>query len=314
VTRAEAEALLAAAEARAEAATPGPWTLHANELLRQQGEVLCRGGRFVRWAGQPDQGELEPHEERVLLRLNMNFEPRGDAAFIAHARTDVPALVRLAREHMADIALQADALLRWREMTGCDTPVAAREQMARADAAERRADEEDRAHEKTIAQRDHFEGEIGRLAERIGCEQEWSNMHAHACCIDDAIDALEIRAANAEERAEAAETLGRGALAGLQMTEQERDGWRTRAEAAEALLGPVQEAARAWLQWDAVSHGDDCAHRHCEGECEDDPEACEEPNEACTCSRAAEDRLRDALRAALATVADPGEDAGGAGS
>jgi hypothetical protein len=59
-------------------------------------------------------------------------------------------------------------------------------------------EDEDRANAQTIAQRDYYEEQIARLAERVGCEVEWSNLHAHACCIDDAIDALEKRAESAE--------------------------------------------------------------------------------------------------------------------
>jgi hypothetical protein len=136
---AKAEALLAAAEARAEAATPGPWLSPSADVRWDHPRLCGYDSRANHRTG--DYYATGPRTETVK-------QAEVDADFIAHARTDVPALVALAREQMA--------------------------------------------------------------------------------------------------RADAAETLGRGALAGLQMTEQERDGWRARAKAAEALLGPVQEAARAY--------------------------------------------------------------------
>jgi len=63
-------------EARANAATPGPWTFLPDQRLERRGL-----------------GILGPSFERVALMP----EPAGahpvDALFVAHARTDVPALV-----------------------------------------------------------------------------------------------------------------------------------------------------------------------------------------------------------------------------
>lgn len=86
---------LSAIEARAHAATPGPWRHGTLEKYH----VFCTG---TGWA-VPD--------ERVLLRMNHHFSPDMDARFIAHARTDVPALcaeLRTTRERLAT----AEALLR----------------------------------------------------------------------------------------------------------------------------------------------------------------------------------------------------------
>jgi hypothetical protein len=114
-------------------------------------------------------------------------------------------------------------------------------------AAEARADAAERGSEQTIAQRDYFEDQIGRLAARVGCEEEWTNLHAHACCIDDGIAAL-------ERRAEAAE-----------------------AEAARlrALLGPVQEAARLFFDLEAArARIQNLRARGCDGQADDAEEAC----------------------------------------
>lgn len=55
-------------------------------------------------------------------------------------------------------------------------------------------DTDDRAHAHTMAQRDEALERIGDIAVRLGCEEEWSNVHSHAHCIEEAIVALEKRA------------------------------------------------------------------------------------------------------------------------
>lgn len=62
---------LAAIRARVEAATPGPWEVHKSDVIR----VLP----------DPTTGEPEPH----LVAQSWPV----DASFIAHARTDIPALL-----------------------------------------------------------------------------------------------------------------------------------------------------------------------------------------------------------------------------
>ncbi len=57
-----------------------------------------------------------------------------------------------------------------------------------------RADVEDAAHAKTMAERDYYADEVARIAALVGCEEEWSNLHAHATCIDEGIAALDGKA------------------------------------------------------------------------------------------------------------------------
>lgn len=74
-------------EARAAAATPGPWRPGTSE----KGSVFS-----------PFALALEgPNGERNLLRLNPNFRVVEDAVFIAAARADVPALVAEVRRLLA---------------------------------------------------------------------------------------------------------------------------------------------------------------------------------------------------------------------
>jgi hypothetical protein len=167
----ETRALLAAVEARATAATPGPW--HA--CGQDRGGCSC--GNV--WSKAVDDLLLTVNEEGPN---GVKFDLNADAAFIAHARADVPALIALARE-----------------------------QMARAEQAER-----------TLADlRAYVRGE--ELASAAVAAER---------------DAAWDRAAKAEahERHIVGESMKIVTL------------WRERAEAAEALLEPVREAARRYPQ------------------------------------------------------------------
>lgn len=94
------DAELAEIEARLEAATPGPWEAHFAGIYRDKPVVShkanARGdrlGRFVLWEGDPEQANK-------------------DAAFIARARTDVPALVaevKALRGLLADLSIDSQA-------------------------------------------------------------------------------------------------------------------------------------------------------------------------------------------------------------
>lgn len=78
---------LDAIEARAKAATPGPWRVGSEE----QWHVF----------GDPDGDHIMGRGYgigRVLLGMNIHFPYDADAAFIAAARSDVPALVAALRE------------------------------------------------------------------------------------------------------------------------------------------------------------------------------------------------------------------------
>lgn len=68
--------------ARVEAATPGPWRVAKSREPEgfNPGAIIC----------QSDDAEFE---ERALAQLNYHFPHAEDAAFIAHARDDVPYLL-----------------------------------------------------------------------------------------------------------------------------------------------------------------------------------------------------------------------------
>lgn len=72
---------LAAIAARADAATPGPW------------ESLDNGDRVIAWTGRRDDA-IGIREFDYVIPEPM--DSAVDAEFIAHARTDVPALVAFA--------------------------------------------------------------------------------------------------------------------------------------------------------------------------------------------------------------------------
>lgn len=84
-------------EARANAATPGPWKVYeVTNCETMDEEVVSRGIENAA-------GGINGGDEYELYSL-------ADAAFIAHAREDVPALVQLARAQQARIDELADAL------------------------------------------------------------------------------------------------------------------------------------------------------------------------------------------------------------
>jgi hypothetical protein len=83
--------------ARAEAATPGPWCTDAWEIY--QGDEYLPG--ISAWIGETCRGTSTPEQDRA------------DAEFVAHARTDVPAL--LAR--VAELEAHVEALLEERHRT-----------------------------------------------------------------------------------------------------------------------------------------------------------------------------------------------------
>ena len=84
---------LDAIEARANAATPGPWTFLPDQRLERRGL-----------------GILGPSFERVALMPEPAGAHPADALFVAHARTDVPALVARVRELEAAILEACDVL------------------------------------------------------------------------------------------------------------------------------------------------------------------------------------------------------------
>jgi hypothetical protein len=94
------EQQLAEIAARAEAATPGPWCTDAWEIY--QGAEYVAGAK---WIGE-------------TCRANDAEGACADSEFIAHARTDVPALLaevgRLGAQ-VADLEAERAKLIRWHE-------------------------------------------------------------------------------------------------------------------------------------------------------------------------------------------------------
>lgn len=112
--------------------------------------------------------------------------------------------------------------------------------------ATERAEAADRYSEKALDERDYYQDQIARIAAAVGCGEEWSNLHAHACCIDDAFDAMRERAERAEaDRADLllAADMGTETLA---KATAEMDRALARAERAEAELARgMSEACRS---------------------------------------------------------------------
>jgi hypothetical protein len=79
---------LDAIEARAEAATPGPWTTDGWEIYQGTGDGAPD---LMRWVGE-------------TCRADDYDGSRADAAFIAHAREDVPAMAAEIRRLRAELA------------------------------------------------------------------------------------------------------------------------------------------------------------------------------------------------------------------
>jgi hypothetical protein len=93
---------LAEIEARAEAASDGPWRIHLGGVPIDDGDALAGDGEapdgsadaswfaadFGRWWVIPD----DPDEDRVVHGKVGRWHGR-DAVFIAHARADIPRLL-----------------------------------------------------------------------------------------------------------------------------------------------------------------------------------------------------------------------------
>lgn len=136
-----------------------------------------------------------------------------------------------------------------------DFIVHAREDMPRLCSALRDAE---RGLSQVIGERDYYEDEVDRIAVRLGCDQELSNLHAHASCIDDRIEALEQRAERAEALAlglerDVARLNAEGVRQGIRIrlaerrvlvTEQERDAARKLAAEWERLRGEAYDLYR----------------------------------------------------------------------
>ena len=99
---------LEAIEARTNAATPGPWGVGNDTNIVRGLEVTGRGSytciQSVAEVGDNDDRLDWDRDEAVEV------DPEDDAAFIAAARTDVPALVGEVRRLRAELAQIADAV------------------------------------------------------------------------------------------------------------------------------------------------------------------------------------------------------------
>lgn len=96
---------LDAIEARATAAFPPPWRAG---VMESEGKV---------WAHDPEALGGPSVGERCVFTANKHFPHTANREFIAHARTDVPALVaevrRLRAQRIADLAEHVGASARW---------------------------------------------------------------------------------------------------------------------------------------------------------------------------------------------------------
>ena len=131
---AAARVLADEARARANAAKPGPWTV-ANVLPRDMREVATAGARFIRAPGERDSDPRQPPRDAPA-----DYYDRGgrDASFIAHARTDVPALadaITAALDALAAAEARAERAAQWQALAEAATATHAadrRDEAARA--------------------------------------------------------------------------------------------------------------------------------------------------------------------------------------
>jgi hypothetical protein len=92
---------LDAIEARAAAATPGPWA--AEDERHGKGSCSCCGEVLYAW------NIVAPSREVVVSAMDdvtPGVHGDADATFIAHARTDVPALITALREAWAEAEVE----------------------------------------------------------------------------------------------------------------------------------------------------------------------------------------------------------------
>lgn len=115
VTPAELDAILA----RADAATPGPW------------RVIFEPEAYGTLGGEMDPDRVHnifggPDERTRIVETDGGCYPprKPDAIFIAHARTDVPALVADNRKLQAKLAAAVAFMERWDDCCGrdCEMP------------------------------------------------------------------------------------------------------------------------------------------------------------------------------------------------
>jgi len=98
---------LAAIEARAQAATEGPWKASdfGHPGRDEPSSIIIHKGAF-NWRAIHD-------GEYVAAMTAWDSQEDADADFIAHARTDVPALLALVREQQATIDRVEAQAARW---------------------------------------------------------------------------------------------------------------------------------------------------------------------------------------------------------
>jgi len=94
---------LTAIEARAEAATEGPWESYQDQM--RIGDEVIEPLSVVKRVKKP--GVTEMH----FVAPMVNTE--DDQSFIAHARTDVPALLAMVREQAAKLAAVRELAEEW---------------------------------------------------------------------------------------------------------------------------------------------------------------------------------------------------------
>ena len=161
---------LDAIEARAAAATPGPWA--AEDERHGKGSCSCCGEVLYAW------NIVAPSREVVVSAMDdvtPGVHGDADATFIAHARTDVPALITALREAWAE----AEAMLRG-EVDGMFTSVvhgccAEVEQLKEAlDEAIRHKVELDDLRRQAKAERDEARAAIAHVRALCDEAERWA--------------------------------------------------------------------------------------------------------------------------------------------
>lgn len=171
-------ARLAEIKARCEAATAGPWEFGlgtSDPFPDPPGGIWCVESSHLEWICKS-------------LFPTRSSQSKANMAFIAHARQDVPWLMeqveRLTRER--DEAVQAKEAAEydawswegtskaWKRATSAaqkDLNAALR----KAEEAEARVGELERAEGQLIDQRDNYQQQVDSIADALGDDTEWSN-------------------------------------------------------------------------------------------------------------------------------------------
>lgn len=104
---------LTAIQARVDAATPGPWTEHRKAERIEDGKAVYAS--VVKAGAQDIAYDISRAKVTRLPQDRYSPERSFDAAFIAAARSDIPALIREVQALRSRLATVTGAVKEWQE-------------------------------------------------------------------------------------------------------------------------------------------------------------------------------------------------------